>query len=126
MDELIPIRKSKGGRDVVSARELHQFPEVGTRIDMWFNCRVEEYLFAQSVDYQGPILVEGYTDYHITLDMAKELAMVERNEKGRQIRQYFIWAETKLRALAQLRPLPNDLPSALCQLADSPEEKAWF
>ena len=45
-------------------------------------------------------------DFVLTLDMAKELAMVERNEKGRQIRQYFIWAETKLRALAQPRPLP--------------------
>ena len=45
-------------------------------------------------------------DFLLTLDMAKELAMVERNEKGRQIRQYFIWAEIKLRALAQPRPLP--------------------
>ena len=45
-------------------------------------------------------------DFVLTLDMAKELAMVERNEKGRQIRQYFIWAEIKLRALAQPRPLP--------------------
>ena len=40
-------------------------------------------------------------DFEFTLDMAKELAMVERNEKGRQIRQYFIWAETKLRKPAR-------------------------
>ena len=126
MDELIPIRKSKGGRDVVSARELHQFLEVGTRIDMWFNRRLEEYGFVQGVDYQGPILVEHYTDYHITLDMAKELAMVERNEKGRQIRQYFIWAETKLRRLVIEAPvfrLPGTYKEALQQLITKEEQR---
>ena len=65
-------------------------------------------------------------DFVLTLDMAKELAMIERNEKGRQIRQYFIWAETKLRALAQPRPLFNDMPSARRQLADSLEKKAQY
>ena len=126
MNELIPIRKSKGGRDVVSARELHQFLEVGTRIDMWFNRRLEEYGFVQGVDYQGPVLDNGFTDYIITLDMAKELAMVERNEKGREIRQYFIWAETKLRRLVIDPPvfrLPGTYKEALQQLITKEEQR---
>ena len=126
MNELIPIRKSQGGRNVVSARELHQFLEVGTRIDTWFNRRAEEYLFVQGIDYQGPILSNGLTDYDITLDMAKELAMVERNQKGREARQYFIWSENKLKELAMAGPaqLPTDFAAALRLLADSVEAKA--
>jgi anti-repressor protein len=126
MDELIPIRKSKGGRDVVSARELHQFLEVGSRFDRWFTRRLEEYLFVQLVDYHGPFLDNGADDYVVTLDMAKELCMVERNERGQELRRYFIWAEKKLRALAVTSPLafPADYATALRQLADSVEDKA--
>lgn len=126
MEELIPISKSKGGRDIVSARVLHQFLEVGSRFDRWFNRRLEEYPFVQRVDYHGPFLANGCDDYAVTLDMAKELCMVERNEKGKELRGYFIWAEKKLRVLAAATPLalPTDYAAALRQLADSIEQKA--
>ena len=126
MEALIPIQKSKGGRDVVSARVLHEFLEVGTRFDMWFARRIEEYSFVQGVDYQGPILgVSGAADYAITLEMAKELSMVERNDKGREARRYFIDCENKLRAIAQAaRPvLPVSYKEALTQLLIEVEAK---
>ena len=124
--QLIPIQKSKGGRDVVSARVLHQFLEVGTRFDTWFTRRLEEYLFTQSVDYHGPILDNAETaDYVITLDMAKELSMVERNEKGQLARRYFIDCEKELRSLATApRPaLPTSYKEALAALLVEVVEK---
>lgn len=126
IEVLIPISKSKGGRDVVSARELHQFLEVGSRFDRWFSRRLEEYPFVQLVDYHGPFLANGSDDYAVTLDMAKELCMVERNEKGQKLRRYFIEAEKKLQQLAA-RPqvqLPTDFATALRLLADSVEHQA--
>jgi anti-repressor protein len=124
--QLIPISKSKHGRDVVSAQTLHQFLEVGTRFDMWFARRVEEYLFVQGVDYQGPILgTNSGADYVITLDMAKELSMVERNEKGQQARRYFIECEKQLRGVVEgPRPaLPTSYKEALTALLAEVEQK---
>ncbi|EOQ0008218.1 antA/AntB antirepressor family protein [Escherichia coli] len=91
---------------LVNARDLHSFLGVGRMFAHWVKERIAEYGFVESLDY---ILIcqNGQTkgrggdrrskDYHLTLDTAKELAMVERNEKGRQIRRYFIECEKKLR-----------------------------
>ncbi|WP_312374277.1 antA/AntB antirepressor family protein [Stutzerimonas nitrititolerans] len=87
---------------LVNARELHDFLGVSTRVDVWFARRVEEYGFREGEDYR-PILSnrsDGLPgrqrmDWHITLDMAKEMAMVERTEKGREIRRYFIDCEKR-------------------------------
>ena len=106
--ELIIIKKSMIGRkeiNSVSARELHKFLEVETRFNDWINRRIDEYGFINDIDYlklsksdytgsgQAPI------DYFITIDIAKELAMVERNDKGKQARRYFIECEKKLMSL---------------------------
>lgn len=126
MQALIPISKTKQGRDVVSAQTLHQFLEVGTRFDMWFTRRIEEYSFVQGVDFQGPILsTNSGADYVITLDMAKELSMVERNEKGQQARRYFIDCEKQLRGIAEApRPaLPANYKEALRALLAEVEQK---
>jgi len=124
--QLIPISKSKQGRDVVSAQALHYFLEVGTRFDIWFNRRIEEFSFVQGVDFQGPILNsnEG-ADYVITLDMAKELSMLERNDKGQQARRYFIECEKQLRGLVEApRPaLPTNYKEALTALLAEVEQK---
>ena len=91
---------------LVNARDLHTFLGVGKRFASWITERIAEYGFVENQDY---ILVSPNReikgrggdrrskDYHLTLDTAKETAMVERNEKGRQIRRYFIECEKRLR-----------------------------
>lgn len=123
-----PMGKSQSGKEIIrSARDLHEYLEIKTPYTIWFTRRVEEYGFVEAKDFLT-ILSESRggrleTDANLTLDMTKELGMVERTEKGRIIRHYFIWAENKLRALAAATQvqLPTDYISALRQLADSIE-----
>ncbi|EAO9706408.1 hypothetical protein VW13_003870 [Salmonella enterica subsp. salamae] len=84
-----------------NARDLHEFLGVGKVFANWIKDRLTEYQFLENVDYiifansgknktasvSGETRGRGRKDYHLTLDTAKELAMVERNEKGRQIRR---------------------------------------
>lgn len=81
-----------------NARELHSFLEIQTRYNDWVKNRINEYGFTQDEDYL--VITERTNgrprkEYHITLDMGKELGMVERNERGRQIRKYFIECERR-------------------------------
>lgn len=96
---------------LANARDLHSFLEITSRYNDWISNRITDYGFVQDEDY---IIVTERTngrprkEYHITLDMGKELAMVERNEKGRQIRKYFIECEREMKRLqkeAESRPL---------------------
>ncbi len=87
---------------LVNARDLHTFLEVQTRFDKWINRRIEDYQFTQAIDFiESPKMGNrGFwqtetKDYLISLDMAKELAMVERNDKGRLARRYFIDMEKR-------------------------------
>ena len=122
MNELIKIEKSNVGGDLietVNARELHQFLEVGKDFSTWIKNRIEQYGFAEGVDYllhkfmaQLPSGSKQKIDYHISIDMAKELAMVERSDKGREVRQYFIECERRLKQQttpAMLSPVETDL-----------------
>ena len=91
-----------------NARELHTFLDIGKDYSTWIKDRINEYGFIQDEDYF--IITERTNgrprkEYHITLDMGKELGMVERNERGRQIRQYFIRCERTLKALQQPQQL---------------------
>jgi anti-repressor protein len=96
--------------DTVNARELHTFLELGRDFNTWINARIKQYGFEMDVDYtvisQSPKRGSGNRgatkDYFLTLDMAKELAMVERNEKGKQARRYFIDCEKQLTEQKQL------------------------
>lgn len=100
MEELLKVSYDKD-RITLSARELHEFLEVGTRFNDWFS-RMCEYGFVENVDYKV-LLKNEYnhsggrpsTDYQITIDMAKEIAMLQRNEKGKEARLYFIQLEKK-------------------------------
>ncbi|QQT94630.1 antA/AntB antirepressor family protein [Acinetobacter johnsonii] len=87
---------------LVNARDLHQFLNVGRDFSNWIKKRISEYQFIENQDFIvfaqfGENLQVGRPnkDYHISLDMAKELSMVERTERGRQARQYFISMEQK-------------------------------
>ena len=94
----------------VDARELHEFLEVKTAFTDWIKKRIEDYGFSNDSDYLK-ISSRNYTgigkapiDYIISIDMAKELSMVERNEKGKHARKYFIECERKAKSL----PIPSD------------------
>lgn len=123
MNALIPIRETEG-RQAVSGRDLHAFLEVPTRYDQWFS-RMAEYGFSEGEDF-GSILTESTggrpgVDHALTLDMAKELAMIQRTPKGKQARQYFIEVERQFR---QTPALPQTYASALRELADTAERNA--
>lgn len=93
----------------VNARELHHFLQVQTAFKDWIARRISEYGFLEGVDFCS-ILSESTggrpaKEYAITLDMAKELSMVERNEQGKQARRYFIECEKRLHAPKELSRL---------------------
>lgn len=102
-DQLIPIIEIEiNGKKVpgCDARQLYDFLNVTTRFADWIKRRLKEYSFEKSLDYvllkneklanKG---IQRKIDYHLTLDTAKELAMVERNEQGRKARRYFLACE---------------------------------
>lgn len=95
MNELIKITYNND-RPAVSARDLHDFLEVGARYNDWFP-RMCEYGFTEGEDFCS-FLSESTggrpaQDAVLTIDMAKELCMIQRNEKGKQARQYFLQIE---------------------------------
>jgi anti-repressor protein len=111
MSDLVPVTQSIiNGETVptVSARELHVFLEVGKDFSTWIKERIAQYGFIENQDFvvfteigENPLGGRPAKEYAITLDMAKELSMVERNEKGKQARQYFIECEKKLKEYSQ-------------------------
>lgn len=102
MTELIKVTY-ENDRPVVSARELHDFLEVETPYRIWFP-RMQEYGFTEGSDFNPyknvRVQMEGnrtvnreVDDAALTIDMAKEICMIQRSEKGKQARQYFIQLE---------------------------------
>lgn len=98
MNELIPIIY-QNDRPAVSARELHEFLEVKTDFPHWFD-RMKEYGFSEGTDYQTFLSdrIDGKAgkprnDAVLSLDMAKELCMIQRTQRGKQARQYFLAVE---------------------------------
>ena len=113
IQSVIKIDTDKKGIRTVNARGLHGFLEVKTAFDVWIRRRIAEYDFQNHCDYvviikkdENPIGGRPLTEYHISLDMAKELSMVERNEKGKQARQYFIECER----IAKEMPVQPQIP----------------
>lgn len=96
MNELLKVTTNEQQEPCISGRELHEFLEVKTQYKDWFP-RMVEYGFTEGADFSS-ILSESTggrpsTDHIIKLDMAKEIAMIQRSEKGKQARQYFIEVE---------------------------------
>lgn len=102
MNELIKVTYDND-RPVVSARELHDFLEVETPYRIWFP-RMQEYGFTEGTDFNPyknvRVQMEGnrtvnreIDDAALSIDMAKEICMIQRSEKGKQARQYFIQLE---------------------------------
>lgn len=102
MNELFNVT-TNGDKLTLSARELHKELNIAGRFSRWFE-QMSEYGFEENVDYtsvqnctevqnNGGIQVRELQDYQITLDMAKEIAMLQRNEKGKEIRRKLIELE---------------------------------
>ena len=110
MNELIQVAERQigdGAVQTVNARDLHAFLEVGKDFSTWIKGRIEQYGFVEHHDFvtfdaapqNGGAGNRGHrVEYAISLDMAKELAMVERNDKGKQARLYFIECERRAKA----------------------------
>lgn len=101
--ELIKVEE-RDGKQAINARELHQ--KLGSKYQFanWIQERIEKYGFVENQDYE--VFKENLKnskggrpskEYALSLDMAKELCMIENNEKGRMIRKYFIEVEKKVR-----------------------------
>lgn len=100
MKYLVNIEDRKIGTEInaVNARELHTFIQAKSRFNDWIKNRISKYGFMENQDYITVATSTGgrpSKEYYITFDMAKELAMVENNDKGREARRYFIDIEKK-------------------------------
>lgn len=90
---------------LVNARTLHKYLKIPTRFTHWIKKQIKEYQFIENKDFiiisNNIITKKGNKkkDYHITLNMAKELLMIEMTEKSKQVRKYFIDSENKLHQL---------------------------
>lgn len=96
MNEIIKIEVTENQEPAIKGRELHEFLEVATPYDKWFP-RMVEYGFIEGLDF-STFLSESTggrpaVNHLLKIDMAKELAMIQRTEKGKQARQYFIQVE---------------------------------
>lgn len=124
MNELINITKATINDEevnAVNARELWQKLGVKTQFNHWIGRRIKDYGFEDGVDFT--VVKNGHgvngqfqpTEYIISIDMAKELAMVENNERGREIRRYFIEVEKQYRKQENEKlPTPEVLMATLC------------
>ena len=124
MKELIKITEQNGNQ-AVSARELHKFLEITERFSNWFE-RMLQYGFTENIDYQGceffnTLANQVLIDYALTLDCAKEIAMLQRSERGKMARQYFIECEKQLRS--GKFALPTTYKEALQSLLEEVEVK---
>jgi anti-repressor protein len=124
MEQLIKIKKSEGGKDIVSARELYQFLECTERFSNWFE-RHLQYGFTEHIDYEGckefnTLANQELIDYAITMDCAKEISMLQRSERGKEARLYFIAMEKA--ALKNAMALPQTFAQALQLAADQAKQ----
>lgn len=125
MKELIKVnQESISGEQVktVNARELHSFLKSKQDFSDWIKKRIKQYGFTENADFvrlHKKMEANNATmiEYHLTIDMAKELSMVERNKKGKEARQYFIECERVAQQQSQFK-IPENLSEALQLAAD--------
>ncbi len=103
MNELVKINYENSDRPTVSGRELHQALQIKTPYKDWFP-RMCEYGFAEGIDFNplnfaqvrtegGRTVTRSILDHQLTINMAKELCMIQRSDIGKQVRQYFLQVE---------------------------------
>lgn len=97
MNELMKIEE-RNGEQLVSARELYKFLEITERFQQWIDKKIEKYNFKENKDYIGckffnTLANQELQDYLLKIPMAKELAMLQNNAKGKEAREYFMRCE---------------------------------
>lgn len=129
MNELIKTFKQNDGSVAVDGRDLHDFLEVETPYRIWIQ-RMIEYGFTENVDFIGfeqkSTKLQGgrpQVNHALTLDMAKELSMIQRTDRGKQARQYFISMEKRAKAKQQLPQTPEEKIMLLLQNANEDNKK---
>lgn len=106
-NELLPIYENDKKEKLVNARELHSTMKVGRDFTNWIKDRIKKYEFIQNEDYILTLAKIGERqnvikhEYYLTINMAKEIAMVENNEMGRKIRRYFIEIEKRYKTIVE-------------------------
>ena len=107
---MISIYENEKKQKSVNARELHAKLESKQEFSNWIKSRIKKYEFLENQDYstidkfinrEGSNLGNKIKDYHLTINMAKELAMIEHNEIGKLIRRYFIEVEDRFRNIVE-------------------------
>lgn len=116
----------------VSARHLHEFLDIKRDFSNWIKARIKQYRFQENLDYISTLAKTGELEnkglrvkkeYFLTLDMAKELAMVERNEKGDQARRYFLDCEKKLTESKQQNQIPQKPPYGIKDILENSTDR---
>ncbi|ENA9524650.1 antA/AntB antirepressor family protein, partial [Listeria monocytogenes] len=102
-NDMLPVLENEKGEKFVDARMLHEKLLVNTRFNDWIYRMIGNYGYENGLDFYSTLSKTNgrpSTNYFLTLDTAKELAMVQNNEMGRAIRKYFIEVEKQARKLA--------------------------
>lgn len=138
MENLIKVNKN--GEPTVSGRQLHMFLDIGTEYTKWFS-RMCEYGFDERNDFNSvnfdEVRFEGSREvkrtlqnHEMTLDMAKEIAMIQRNERGKQARQYFISIEKEWNSpekiMARALLIANEQKEELIAKIEADKPKVLF
>lgn len=119
------IQQHQDLQQAVSARELHDFLEMTERFSSWFD-RMLAYGFSESSDFEKCKTFNASNreleDYFISIDMAKEISMIQRSDKGKQARQYFLDCERKLKGQVVTPAIPQSFAEALQLAADQAKQ----
>ena len=124
MKDLIKVTQNENGELLVSARNLYKGLEITDRFSRWFE-RMCEYGFVENEDYTGVKsstvvnngAIKELQDYILKIDMAKEISMIQRNEKGKQVRKYFIETEKKLKEVTTKDKYISEIDVAKAELS---------
>lgn len=107
MDQLIPLAQGDDGKTLVNLRDLHSFLGVKSDFTTWVKRRIKTYNFKEGRDYVSSqvknVGIEAKNsyiqEYNATISMAKQLTMVENNDRGQQAREYFIRVEEGFKSI---------------------------
>lgn len=112
-NNLVPVYETSNGEKVVYGSELHEVLEVKSKFADWIKNRLNDCDAAEKEDFEtfSKILEKGRptVEYIVKLDTAKEMAMLERNEKGKQVRKYFIAVEKKYNRMKVPMTVPEQI-----------------